>query len=164
MLMAVAGCTTRGGWPRFLHPGEPTDAQLKAQTDANLKAMTNSVPKTMTLPPMPPKAERSIGPAAVVNHRPPSGYTITNSNGCTQTIFTNSTPWQTNAIVCRPAFKMTLAWEYDTNHPGRPGDVYWIQSSPNLKNWSNYMIVDGHTTMLEVDTTNPKMFYRFAKE
>lgn len=35
--LAVSGCTTRGGWPRFLRPGEPTDAQLKKNLEEQQK-------------------------------------------------------------------------------------------------------------------------------
>lgn len=33
----LTGCTTRGGWPRFLRPGEPSDAELARRTQELLK-------------------------------------------------------------------------------------------------------------------------------
>lgn len=31
LLIVLSGCTTRGGWPRFLRPGEASDAQIRKE-------------------------------------------------------------------------------------------------------------------------------------
>lgn len=37
MLIVLTGCTVRGGWPRFLRPGEPSDSTLRKSIAESLR-------------------------------------------------------------------------------------------------------------------------------
>lgn len=42
LVLAFTGCTSRGGWPRFLRPGEKSDAEMKRYFQTNQPSVVHS--------------------------------------------------------------------------------------------------------------------------
>lgn len=50
LMLLVAGCTVRGGWPRFLRPGEASDSAIKKEMDQRELA-SHGIPNFATVEP-----------------------------------------------------------------------------------------------------------------
>jgi hypothetical protein len=109
-------------------------------------------------PPMPQMT------AQTATHQP-HGYE-TNINGCVWVVPTNP-PSAMIGPYCpvQPVTTMTLAWSYDTSVSNLPMNaVFYIQSSTNLTDWVNDILIDYHTTLMPVSITNgQRKFYRLAR-